>query len=345
MSIYLRNNRWIADFYPHGRKGKRIRMPLPPGITKKRALEIEKDLRRQASAQPQTKILTDPSLNEIKDEVLSYIQLNRAEGTYKAYLKALKHWLPNFGQIKLSNFVQEIVDQYKQMRLKAKVSPKTINNEIAILTAIINYAARRNYCKPLPYRLEKLKYVRPLPKVLSRPEVALLIEATEPRYQTMFLCLYQTGMRFDELRNLCWEDIDWHAGGIRIQKAKGWKTRIAPMTPDVLDALSAGKKRSGLIFPSRHNKPFDSVRKALLRACVKAGIERHVTAHMLRHSFATHLLEAGTDIRSIQALLGHSNIQTTTIYTHVALPQLKRQVAKLSLLPKVVELRRESEQA
>lgn len=329
MSVRKRGDKWMIDFYPEGRKGKRVRFLLPEIIqTRKQALAIEQDIRKQ-SKNPQPIALLDPTLNQIEPEIIKFVEINRATETLKMYQGALKHWKPMFGGLRLNCFGQKIIDEYKQKRLVDGVGAKTINNEIGVMTAIINYAAKRGYCSGLPYRIEKLPYVRPLPKILSRREIKALLDAAEPKYKAMFLCLYHTGMRFGEVRNLRWEDIDWHVGAIRVQKAKHWKTRLIPMTGELIDALTALKKLQGLVFPSRLGRPYLTIRKALLRAAHKAKIDRHITVHMLRHSFATHLLEANTDIRSIQALLGHSNIQTTQIYTHVAIPHLRKEISKL----------------
>lgn len=329
MSVRKRGNKWMIDFYPDGRKGKRVRFLLPETVqTREQALTIEQDIKKQ-SKNPQPVNLLDPTLNQIELEIIEFVEINRANETLKMYQKALRHWKPMFGGLRLSCFGQKIIDQYKQKRQADGVGAKTINNEIGVITAIINYAAKRGYCSGLPYRIEKLPWVRQLPKMLSRGEIKSFLAAADPKYKAMFLCLYQTGMRFDEVRNLKWEDIDWHAEAIRVKKAKHWKTRLIPMARELIDALTALRKSKGLVFPSRRGRPYDNIRKALQRAAYKAKIDRHITAHMLRHSFATHLLESGTDIRAIQELLGHSNIQTTQIYTHVAMPQLKKEINKL----------------
>jgi integrase/recombinase XerD len=329
----LPDGRFLVDYYPEGRNGKHVKRILPGVKTLEQALKMEKELSDRAKAiRGKSPALKNPTLTQIKKEILEHVKVNRAEETYKGYLKAYKHLEPLMGKVCLQDITQVLIDKYKKKRKKDGVSAKTINNELAILGAIINYAVDNNYCMPLQFKIKKLPYVRKLPNILSREEIKTLLDACELQYRAMFLCLYQTGMRFGEVSNLHWEDIDWHVGGIRVQKAKHWKTRIIPMTPELREALGAIKKRKGLVFPFKNNKPYHTVRKALLRAAKKAQIERHLTVHMLRHSFATHLLEAETDLRSIQALLGHSNIQTTQIYTHVAMPKLKKEIAKLSVV-------------
>lgn len=332
MSVRKRDNKWMVDFYPDGRKGKRVRFLLPANIrTKEQALQIEKELRRQSKKAEITHISSNPTLAQFTPTIINYIELNRAPNTVESYKIIINHLNDMFGNIHLDCIKHALVDQYKKKRIGDGVKAKTINNEISVLSMIINYAAKHDYCNPLPYRFEKLPYVCPLPKILSRGEIKAFLGGAEIKYKAMFLCLYQTGMRFDEVRHLKWEDIDWHVEAIRVQKAKHWKTRLIPMAKELIDALEALRKPHGLIFPSRKGKPYNDIRKALQRAAKTAGIDRRVTPHMLRHSFATHLLEANTDLRSIQMMLGHSSIQTTTIYTHVAMPHLKKEVIKLSI--------------
>lgn len=342
MSVRKRNGRWVVDYYPSGRNRKRERTTLYGVKTKADALAIERELRdKSKSADYSSTTPYNPTLEQIKDEVLGFVRLNRAENTLKGYKKALKHMQAMFGNMRLNSFSQGLVDRYKQKRIADGVSPKTINNEIGILSAIISFGAKRGYNTPLPYRLEKLPYVRPLPRVLSRAEIKRFLGVAEPQYRLIILCLYQTGMRWDEVRNLKWEDIDWHEGAIRVQKAKHWKSRIIPMTDELRTELDGIKKQRGLVFPSRRTgRAYYNIRKAINRTALAAEIDRHITTHILRHSFATHLLESDTDLRTIQHLLGHSNIQTTMIYTHVAMPKMRKDIAKLSVSrDNVVEFR------
>ncbi len=332
MSVRKRGDKLMIDFYPDGRKGKRIRFLLPKTVqTRDEAIKIEQELRRQSKNAAIAHISSNPTLAQFTPTIINYIELNRAPNTVKSYKIIISHLNDMFGNIHLDCIKHTLVDQYKKKRIGDGVKAKTINNEISVLSMIINYAAKHDYCNPLPYRFEKLPYVCPLPKILSRGEIKAFLGGAETKYKAMFLCLYQTGMRFDEGRNLKWEDIDWHVGAIRVQKAKHWKTRLIPMAGELIDALTALRKPQGLVFPSKQGRPYNDIRKALQRAAKTAGIDRRITPHMLRHSFATHLLEAGTDLRSIQIMLGHSSILTTTIYTHVAMPHLKKEVIKLSI--------------
>lgn len=169
---------------------------------------------------------------------------------------------------------------------------------------------------PLPKKKSRL------PKVLSKPEVLKLISnITNEKHRLMISLLYSSGLRVSELVNLKREDIDCENSLLRIIQAKGNKDRTTILSAKVkrslLPFLCRTKFSSSYLFEGRKGKySIKSVQKIIEKA--STILNRKVTPHMLRHSFATHLLEDGTDIRYIQKLLGHSKLQTTSIYTHVA---------------------------
>jgi site-specific recombinase XerD len=138
---------------------------------------------------------------------------------------------------------------------------------------------------------------------------------------------YDAGLRLSEIRNLQLADIDSQRMVIRVRQGKGKKDRYARLSTGLLQLLRDYWKAfrpEGLLFPGAcKHKPYDLATpgQILKKLCRKAGITKRVTMHTLRHSFATHLLESGTDLRLIQQMLGHSNIQTTCLYTHVSIGQ------------------------
>jgi len=186
---------------------------------------------------------------------------------------------------------------------------------------IINILKQNPEEVPLPKRKKKLPYV------LSRQEIQLMIGKTENiKHRLLIEMLYSTGIRLSELLGLRVEDIDFEGNTIRVRQGKGAKDRVTIISAALAQKIKA-LKQQGLIFEGRNGKySGKSVQLVLQNAAEKAGIKKKATPHMLRHSFATHLLENGTDIRFIQALLGHSELRTTQVYTHVA-------GKKLSLVP------------
>ena len=167
-----------------------------------------------------------------------------------------------------------------------------------------------------------------LPVVLNKDEVNKMFESTlNLKHKLILMFLYYTGIRLNELVNLKWEDIDNQRGIIHLKTAKGEKERVI-FFHEKLKSFTEyfNLKKESFVFLSNLGKKYDkrTVQLIVRNAAKKAGIGKRVTPHTLRHSFATHLLEAGADIRHIQKLLGHSNLQATQIYTHVANKDIKK---------------------
>jgi len=183
------------------------------------------------------------------------------------------------------------------------------------------------------------KRERRLPVVLSRDEVQRLFAVIKNiKHKALFMVAYDAGLRLSEIRNLRIEDIDSGRMVIRIRQAKGKKDRYGRLSKGLLALLREYwrvERPEALLFPGacRH-KPYDIATPGhiLKKLCRKAGITKRVSMHTLRHSFATHLLEAGTNLRVIQQLLGHSNIQTTCLYTHISIEELREAPSPMELL-------------
>jgi len=182
-----------------------------------------------------------------------------------------------------------------------------------------------------------------LPTVLSREEVSRLIDAAGTLFRrTLLMTLYGTGMRRAELARLKVSDIDSQRMIIRVVAGKGGKDRDLPLSPALLETLREywrWRKPKLYLFPTRTRRqrldePISdkTVWIACSEAAHRAGIRKHVTPHTLRHSWATHLLEAGTDLRTIQVLLGHGDLETTAQYLHLSQRHLQTVVNPLDSL-------------
>ncbi|MEM2909331.1 MAG: tyrosine-type recombinase/integrase [Candidatus Bilamarchaeaceae archaeon] len=176
----------------------------------------------------------------------------------------------------------------------------------------------------LPLARKSLK----LPLVLSKEEINKMIEATNNlKHKLVIMFLYYAGLRLDEVRNLKWEDIDFDREIIHLKTTKGDKERIVFLHKKLIDMLKMyGTKEEGLIFVSQREGKYNkrTIQQIVKSASKRAGIKKNITPHMLRRSFATHLLESGADIRYIHQLLGHKDLKTTQIYTHVANKDIKK---------------------
>ena len=178
-------------------------------------------------------------------------------------------------------------------------------------------------------KIPNLKRDKKLPVILSKKEVENMIISTKNfNHRTIMMLIYSSGMRAGEIIDLKWPDIDFNRNIIHIKLAKGSKDRIVMLSPKLkknLRRLDIEKK--GHVFKTNRNKKYSlrTIEIIVKKAAEKAGIKKHITPHNLRHSFATHLLEHGIDIRYIQKLLGHSDIKTTMIYANVS----KKDISKI----------------
>ncbi len=167
-----------------------------------------------------------------------------------------------------------------------------------------------------------------LPVVLNKEEVTKMIEATlNLKHRLVLMFLYYTGIRLNEIINLKWADMDFQRDIIHIKTAKGEKERVIFFHEKLKNFIQYFNiKKEGFVFLSNLERKYNkrTIQMIVRNASKKAGISKRITPHILRHTFATHLLEAGADIRHIQKLLGHSNLQTTQIYTHVANKDIKK---------------------
>lgn len=175
---------------------------------------------------------------------------------------------------------------------------------------------------------------------LEKEQVSLLLQHSSATYRPIFYTYLNTGMRRDELVNLEWSDIDWKNRQIRIinkekkrYHPKGQKERFIPIKEDLIAILRQRKKKASgsYVFGTKDGRPrHNNVLKELKRTAKKAGIE-HITIHMLRHTFASHLVMAGVDLPTVQKLLGHASITTTMIYAHLAPDHLRSAIEKIDL--------------
>jgi site-specific recombinase XerD len=208
------------------------------------------------------------------------------------------------------------------------VGPATVNSAVSALRFLFLVTLQR---RDLSRALVITRNPRKLPDVLSVEEAARLLEAAPGiKYKAALGVAYGAGLRVSEVAHLKVDDIDSQRMLIRVEQGKGRKDRNAMLSPQLLELLRLwwreGKRRGvmlphGWLFPGQsRTDPISSrqLHRAVQEAAETAGIRKRVSPHTLRHSFATHLLEDGTDIRVIQVLLGHSKLETTALYAKVS---------------------------
>ena len=253
---------------------------------------------------------------------------NYSPSTIKAYIGALKAFCRYFSPRHPRDITPEDIRNYLFHLIQTKeVSRSTVDQTISALKFLYNNL----YKIPLTSKeLPRPKKETKLPVVLSKNEIQAILKATSNfKYRTMFEVMYGSGLRVSEVVRLKICDTDLDRLTFMIRKAKGKKDRITIISNKTVPKIKTfikDKPTNSYLFPSSHGGHLSerSVQKVFKRSLKASPVTKKATCHSLRHSFATHLLENGTDIRYIQQLLGHSRLETTCIYTKVRNPSLNK---------------------
>lgn len=249
---------------------------------------------------------------------------NYSAKTRKAYTLYIGEFL-RYSKIKGNNSKIDVIENYLLSKQNKGQSPQTVN----LALNAIKFFYKEVLKHPQKIDLKFAKRSRKLPVVLSHAEIIKIIQATEnAKYRLMITLGYAAGLRVSEVVNLKVADLDIDELMIHIKSAKGNKDRISLLPAKLendLRNLIAGKRADEYLFVSNRGGKLTttSLQKMFRQSLAKTDIKKPATFHSLRHSFATHLLENGTDVRYVQELLGHASIRTTQIYTKVTNPKLK----------------------
>ena len=251
---------------------------------------------------------------------------NYSPNTVRSYLHAVEEFARHFGRSPEQLGPDHVREYQVHLFRDRKLSARTIAGRTAALRFLFVKTLRRPYlADALPFP----KHSRRLPTVLSQEEVARLIDASgNLMHRAMVMTLYATGVRRAELCRLKVADIDSERMVLHIHQGKGGRDRDLPLSPKLLATLREywrWMKPKTYLFPGMENNWRADVPVttkvawiAVTDAAKAAGITKRVSPHTLRHSYATHLLEAGADLRTIQVLLGHAKLADTTVYLHLS---------------------------
>jgi integrase/recombinase XerD len=261
---------------------------------------------------------------------------------YRRDLSAFAAWLKEARRRELAQAEPSDIDAYLAHRFATRAKPRTAARYTASLRRLYRHLARENLVSSDPTQfLDTPKLPRPLPKVLSEAEVETLLAAPDIetaaglRDRAMIETLYATGLRVSELVGLKLLNLDLNAAVLRVT-GKGGKDRLVPLGEEAQHWLSRYIRESRpvmlngricaevFVTPRGTGMTRQAFWYLLKRRAQKAGIHKPLSPHTLRHAFATHLLAHGADLRAVQMLLGHADISTTQIYTHVARERLKQ---------------------
>ena len=261
---------------------------------------------------------------------------NRSPRTIQTYIAHVANFARHFGKSPEQLGLEEIRQYQVYLVEQRHVSWSYFNQAVCALRFFYRHTLGRDWVVahiPFP------RQPRKLPVVLSQAEVIRLFDAIRSlKLRAMLMTAYAAGLRLSEVTHLQLSDIDSERMVIRVRQGKGQKDRYVMLSATLLEMLRLYwrmERPTSWLFPSKHkDQPVNHsvVQRACHQAGLDAGLSKRATVRSLRHSFATHLLEAGTNIRIIQTLLGHSSVSTTQIYTNVSAQTVRATESPLELL-------------
>jgi len=309
----------------------------------------------------------DIAIDDLIDRFLEYNRTNHRSSTtrrYKSIMDHLRRYLADKRPdvIMLSKLTPEVVEGYKTFRRDEWVNPngkpvngdapkeysrqgaraRTVNLEIEGIKTMLNVARRWGYIKENPVMMVKpLKTDDKKPvRFLTLDECGELLDAATPEFYPVLFTFLNTGMRKAELVNLRWDDIDFERRTLAVRAKEDWKPKTGereiPMSDDLFSILREYRdnqkrpKKTDYVFPLMgHGRAHNWLREELIRTARRAEIEDLTKVHTLRHTFASHLVMNGVDLPTVGKLMGHSDVETTMIYAHLAPEHLTKAVSKL----------------
>jgi len=259
---------------------------------------------------------------------------NNTAKAYEADISSFFQWLDN-EDLKYKNLQEDHINQYISFLFQRKMRSSSVNRKISSIKSFYIFLVKRNFVKNSPLNdLVTPKQEKYLPESMSEAEVDKLLNSPdvsnkiENRDKAMIEMLYATGMRISELVNLKITDVDMKRCVVKVF-GKGSKERLVPFGETALDSLKSylndrEQSSSKEIFLSNRGKKMTRVAfwQRVKIYLIRENLKNSISPHTLRHAFATHLLNRGADLRSVQLLLGHSDLSTTQIYTHIAKQRL-----------------------
>ncbi|MCL0103914.1 site-specific integrase [Dehalococcoidia bacterium] len=271
-------------------------------------------------------------LEELRWEL---IRRKYSQRTIKLYLYYNWELLKRAGKPPQEITNSDVKDYLLYLADEKEASASTLHGAINALKFYYSIVLKKRFF----YEIERPRKDKKLPVILSREEVSKVLSApSNLKHRAILMLTYSAGLRVSEVAKLKVGDIDSGRRLIRVKGGKGRKDRytiLSEVTLKTLEEYTQEQKPEGWLFPGQREGRYITTRtveKVFENACRKAGIKKEVSVHSLRHSFATHLLEEGVDIRYIQEILGHKSSKTTEIYTHVALKDIKRIKSPLGTL-------------
>jgi integrase/recombinase XerD len=306
------------------------------------ALAIETELRRELGKEARTLF----TVSSVSEKYIPWMEMHQRPKTVLDKRRMLmSQILPFFGALYPDRINAQTIETYKAKRLQGgRKIHRQVNLELLCLSSMLKWGHNQGLCNEPMKRMSPLPYSRKIPEIPSPEEIEKIIQnASDLFHKSLFLALYHSGLRSEEARTMKWADVDFGHGWLRVTDGKGGKQRIVPLSSHLSESLQEYQKEqqkeqekqdeedgeqktpSG-VFVWDNIKSFKTAWNAAKR---RAGINGRITPHSLRHAFASHNLEHGTDLKSVQDMLGHEDIQTTQIYLHTTFRKHSEQVKKV----------------
>jgi site-specific recombinase XerD len=338
-TIFKRGNKWYLNYTINGKRHKKS-----VGKSKEVAQLALKDIEVKIAKGDFGFLPKDSEIGKLYQRFEKHSATHHSKSTVKRYhaiLDNFKNYLiTNSPHIKkISQLSTTTFEDYKHYRKSQNAKPKTINIELQMLHSLFALGQQWGYVANNPLKnVQKLKITKQQEaRFLTKEECNVLLSNSDKWLYPILFTFLNTGLRKQELMNLEWKDIDCSRKIIKIRAKESWspKTdeREVPINQNLLDLLTKHKKtqKGDLVFhDSEGNKIGDNkLRKELIKLTKKCGFPDVTKIHSLRHTFASHLVMKGVDIPTVSKLLGHKDIATTMIYSHLAPSHLAKAVEKL----------------
>jgi len=338
--IYKRGKYWWLDYYENGIRRQKSTKTTRKEIAENIAREKEKELLLGRYVKEEMPIMELIELYECS------IKAKYPQRTSQRYCEVLEHIRDYFNRTSVS-YASEVtrkeIEKYIVERANTGLKPVTINYELGRLQQLWDYAvdigvAIENPVKKTPKLTEPN---RKPPRFLTKEEIPVFLKSlrqTAPHFEQIAIFILYSGLRRDEVFKLNWEDINLGQMKFRVRDGKGDKSRDIPLHPKALEAInkffnefSQGRAKTGNVFHTLKGTPLTrgNLYESFKRAGKRAGLVGNIGVHTLRHTFATHLAMAGVPVRTLQEYMGHTDIQTTMIYLHLAESHWESEIQKL----------------
>ena len=305
---------WQIWYRPEGKKGKNTCLVVKTAKNEAEVAAIEADIRRET--RPEYTISAFPRVDEVIPHYLANYRFGHLDTTN--VFRHLNRWKSYVGKLRFAAINGVIVERYKSDRLNDGIAPATINKELSALSGLLKWAAEKGYCRRPDYieRFPARMTTAPLPDVPTRAEVLAVINgAIWPRCG-LIACLYYGGLRKSEATGLRAEDV-YLDRSVMIVRGKGNKQRVVPVVNELRPWLDKriAEIGSGLLWTTKSGERITDVKNIINLAAARAGLNRHIYPHLLRHAFGTHSTMSGVGLRTLQKVMGHTSSRTTEIYT------------------------------